>query len=98
MNTQEFYFTRKGEEAFRNIVLNMQEVSLIAAERVRSRILHRIHLIHHHPLQSSKKIEFRDLKGHFRVAEALNYRIYYLVEEDKIVLMDILMDKEVSKV
>lgn len=97
MNAQEFFFTSKAHDAFREVVLHMQEVSLIAAERVRARILHRIHLIHHHPLQSSKKVEFKGLNGHFRMADVLNYRLFYLVEEDRIILMDILMDKEVSR-
>lgn len=76
----------------------MQEVSLIAAERVRSRIIHRLHLIHHQPLQSSRKIEVNGVQGHFRTADVLNYKLVYLLEEKRIVLMDILLDKEMSKV
>jgi len=98
MHSYEFQFTPNAVDTFRAIVMHMQEVSLIAAERVRSRILHRLHLIQHQPLQSSKKIEVNSVQGHFRVADVLNYKMIYLVEENKIVLMDILLDKEMSKV
>jgi len=98
MNVHDFFFTPKAVETFQGIVMNMQEVSLIAAERVRSQIMHRIHLIHQHPMQSSKKIDLKGVNGHFRVAEVLNFRLYYQVDDASIVLMDILMDKELSKV
>ncbi|MFN8777675.1 MAG: hypothetical protein ACK5XV_13015 [Flavobacteriales bacterium] len=98
MNAYDFYLTPHAADTFRSIVSNMQEVSLIAAERVRSRIVHRLHLIHHNPMQASRKMELSGLDGHFRVADVLNYKMVYLVKENRIVLMDILLDKEMSKV
>jgi hypothetical protein len=98
MNAHDFFFTPSAAEKFQAIVSHMQEVSLIAAERVRSRIIHKLHLIQHNPIQSSKKIELSGLEGHFRVAEVLNYKMFYFVDDSRIVLMDILLDKEMSKV
>ncbi len=98
VNAHDFFFTPSAAEKFQAIVSNMQEVSLIAAERVRSRIIHKLHLIQHNPIQSSKKIELPGLEGHFRVAEVLNYKMFYFVDDSRIVLMDILLDKEMSKV
>jgi hypothetical protein len=87
------YFTQRSAESFRSLIYNLQEVSLLSAERVRSKILHKLHLIQHEPLQSSKKIDFQDLTGHFRLATILNYKIYYQVKDDQIYILEFLMDK-----
>jgi plasmid stabilization system protein ParE len=97
MNTQEFFFTESAKEAFHNIILQVQQVSLIAAERVRSKIFHKIHLIHHHPLQSSKPIDLNGMEGHIRLTTVMNYKIYYLVEDERIIVLDLLMDKELQQ-
>jgi hypothetical protein len=69
-------------------------VSLIAAERMRNKIFHKLDLIHHHPLHGSKKVEVANTPGHYRLATVLTYKIYYKVEDKRIIVMDILLDKE----
>lgn len=96
MNQQELVFTATAKNSLQDLIHQVQEVSLIAAERVRSRIFHRLHLIHHQPTQASRKADFGALEGHFRVATVLNYKIYYLVEETRIVVLDLILDKEVQ--
>lgn len=97
MQTTEFFFTQQARTALQDLIRQVQEVSLIAAERVRSRIFHKLHLIHHQPLQASRKADFAALEGHFRVATALNYKIYYKVEDTRIVVLDFILDKEMTK-
>jgi hypothetical protein len=87
------YFTQRSAESFRSVIYNLQEVSLLSAERVRSKILHKLHLIQHEPLQASKKIELQNLEGHFRLATILNYKIYYQVQDDNIYILEFLLDK-----
>jgi hypothetical protein len=87
------YFTQRSAESFRSLIYNLQEVSLLSAERVRSKILHKLHLIQHEPMQSSKKIELQHLDGHFRLTTILNYKIYYQVKEDSIYILEFLLDK-----
>jgi plasmid stabilization system protein ParE len=96
MIVQEFYFTERARDSFRDVVAQLQQVSLIAAERVRNKIFHKLHLIHHHPLQGSKKIELT-IDGHFRVATVLDYKIYYLVDHDRIMVLEILQDKNLKQ-
>ena len=94
MNSQEFYFTASAEATFREHLSRIQQVSLIAAERMRNKIFHKLHLIHHHPLQGSRKVELTGVEGHFRVATVLNYKIYYKVEDKRVIVVDMLLDKD----
>jgi plasmid stabilization system protein ParE len=94
MNSQEFYFTASAENTFREHLARIQQVSLIAAEQMRNKIFHKLHLIHHHPLQGSRKADIPGLEGHFRVATVLNYKIYYKVEDKRVIVVDMLLDKD----
>lgn len=93
MNTQEMIFTSQAVEAFRDIIGNTQEVSLIAAEKLRAKIFHKLHLIQHHPIQGSKSVII-SAEGNFRLTTAMNVKIYYKVEENRTVILDLLIDKE----
>jgi len=93
MNTQEMIFTSQAVEAFREIIGNTQEVSLIAAEKVRAKIFHKLHLIQHHPIQGSKALNV-GIDGNFRHTTVLGVKIYYKVEENRTVILDMLIDKE----
>ena len=61
---------------------------------MRNKIFHKLHLIHHHPLQGSKKVELANVEGHIRLATVLNFKIYYKVEDKRIIVLDLLLDKE----
>ncbi len=98
MNSHEFYFTPNAADSFLRIIQDVQEVSLLSAEKVRSRIFHKLHLIHHHPSQGSKRIELPGVEGHMRLATVLNYKIYFRLETQRIIVMDMLMDKEAKSV
>ena len=76
----------------------MQQVSLLSAEKVRTKILHKLHLIEHKPMQSSRQVELAGLEDHIRMATVLNYKIYYKLENDSVYVLDILMDKELKGV
>jgi plasmid stabilization system protein ParE len=93
MNTQEMIFTSQAVEAFREIIGNTQEVSLIAAEKLRAKIFHKLHLIQHHPIQGSKTLNV-GIDGNFRITTALSVKIYYKVEENRTVVLDMLIDKD----
>jgi hypothetical protein len=98
MNSPDFLFSNKAAQSFREIIQDLQQVSLLSAEKVRSRIMHKLHLIHHQPLQSSKPVDLPGLPGHFRQATALNYKIYYSVEDERICVVDILLDKSAKTI
>lgn len=95
MNSSEFVFSNHATESLKAIIEDLQQVSLLSAEKVRSRIMHKLHLIQHQPMQSSKKVE-TTIDRHIRVATVLNYKIFYMVEETRISVLEILLDKEVK--
>lgn len=95
MNSSEFVFSNHAIESLRAIIEDLQQVSLLSAEKVRSRIMHKLHLIQHQPMQSSKKVE-AGMDRHIRVAAVLNYKIFYMVEDTRISVLEILLDKEVK--
>lgn len=92
MNSHEFVFSLSARDSFQAIIQDMQQVSLLSAERVRSRIMHKLHLIQHQPMQSSKKVDI-GLVGHFRVTTVLNFKVFYQVHNDHVLVVDILTDK-----
>lgn len=93
MNTHEVLVTKQASEILHETINEHQQVSLLAADKVRTKFFHKLHSIQHHPLQGSKPIELQGMQGHFRVTTVLNYKIYYKVEESKIIILDILLDK-----
>lgn len=97
MNTHDVVFAKSAADRLHSIIGQLQEVSLLSAEKVRAKFFHKIHLIQHHPLQSSRQIDAKPLEGNIRVTTVLNYKIYYKVEENKIIILEILLDKEVAK-
>ncbi len=93
MNSHDFYFTPHASESLQRMIQQVQEVSLLSAEKLRARIFHKLHLIHHHPTQGSKKMELPHLNGHIRQASVLNYKIYFKLEAQRIIVLEMLLDK-----
>ncbi len=94
MNSYSFFFTQPAVESLQKMIEDVQEVSLLSAEKVRSRIFHKLHLLHHHPTQGSKKIDLPGVEGHLRLATVLNYKIYFKLESERIIVLDLLIDKD----
>lgn len=92
MTQNEFVISSGAAEAFRDIIRDLQQVSLLSAEKIRSRIMHKLHLIQHQPMQASKKVDL-SIDGHFRCASVLNYKIYYQVTQQKISVVSIVYEK-----
>ncbi|MDZ4752444.1 MAG: type II toxin-antitoxin system RelE/ParE family toxin [Flavobacteriales bacterium] len=84
-------------DSFKEIIEEVQKSSLIAAERLRHKLLHRLHHIQHHPMESSRKVEIPREEGEIRCSNLMNYRIYYLVTSDKIILMEVVAEKQTSR-
>ncbi|MFN0031068.1 MAG: type II toxin-antitoxin system RelE/ParE family toxin [Flavobacteriales bacterium] len=94
MIAYKFFFTKQAAETLKRLIADVQEVSLLSAEKVRTRFFHKVHLIHHHPTQGSKKLELPGIDAHIRLAVVLHYKIYFTLEENRIIVMEILMDKD----
>ncbi len=93
MNSSDLYFTKTAVKSFKEIIAHTQETSLIAAEKLRAKIFHKLRSIRHHPEQGSKAVIFDGLQGNFRLATALHVKIYFKVEETRMVILEMVLDK-----
>jgi plasmid stabilization system protein ParE len=93
MNVSELYFTHHAAQAFRSCIEKIQQVSLIAAERTRNKMLHQLRALQHHPLQGSKKVEVGTGESQVRVAALMQYKVYYKVEDQRVIVLDFLLDQ-----
>jgi hypothetical protein len=55
--------------------------------------LHRLHQLRHHPTDSSRKVEIPREEGEIRCSNLMNYRIYYLITPEKIILLEVVAEK-----
>lgn len=93
MNPHEVVFSATAKQSFEELFAHTQESSLISAEKMRAKVFHKIHQIKHHPLQGSKSMIVPGVEGNFRLATALNVKIYYKVEEGRVLILELLLDK-----
>lgn len=88
----------RAVSSLRRIVSNLKRVSLIGGEDAREALMHRIKRLSVNPEAGSRKAKFEKLKGDFRSLVVWgDYRIYYKVEEDRVIVLDVILDKEGSK-
>lgn len=83
----------KAVSSFNRLIEHVRSTSLIGAEDARTVILNRMRKLCANPAHQSRKAKFFSLEGDFRSVLAWNYRIYYKVEEKRIIILDLILDK-----
>lgn len=82
--------------AMERIVRNMQGASLIGAERAKEGILARLRALSGNAMPNdARKARFDNIPGDIRSVLAQNHRIYYLIEEERVVILDVILDAPV---
>ena len=85
--------------AMERIILPLHGASLIGAEKSKDEILSVIRSLGRHAAPNgSRKARFDAEFGDVRSVLAHNHRIYYLVEEARIVILDVILDAEIHSV
>jgi len=85
--------------AMERIVHHLQGTSLIGAERSKDEILSVIRSLGRNAAPNgSRKAKFDAKFGDVRSVLAHNHRIYYLVEDTRIVILDVILDAEIHSV
>lgn len=84
----------RAANTIRRIVTRTQETSLIGGEEVREAIFNRLKSLSLHPETDSRKAKFDRLDGNYRSLLLWDYRIYYKVEEDRVVVLDVILEKK----
>lgn len=83
----------KACESFKTLIENVRSTSLIGAEDARTVILNRLRKVGINPNQQSRKAKFSSLDGDYRSVLAWNYRIYFKMESDRVIVLDMILDK-----
>lgn len=93
MSQYKIVFCDRSVNAFRRVLENVKSTSLIGAEEARGVILQVIRRLSSNPIQNARKAKFFSLEGDYYSILAWNYRIYYKVEEKRVIVLDIILDK-----
>ncbi len=86
--------TDRAMNSLQRIVKRIKQTSLIGGENTREKILNRIRKVGLNPSANSTLMEFRNQEGEYRFAEVWDYRIYYKVLDEKVLILDVLLAKE----
>lgn len=83
----------RAVQSLRRLLENVRSTSLIGAEDARTVVMQHLRRLASNPTNSSRKAKFFSLEGDFRSVLAWNYRIYFKIEDKRIVVLDIILDK-----
>lgn len=72
----------------------VRSTSLVGAEDARVAVINRLRKLAVNNTGQTRKANFANLDGEFRSVVAWNYRIYYLIEEKRIVILDMIIDND----
>ncbi len=90
---REVIITDRAANAIRRIVTYTKQSSLIGGEDAKSALMNRIRLLGINPEEaSSRKAKFSKLEGNYRSVKVWDYRIYYKAEDDRVIVLDIIVD------
>ncbi|MCH2200001.1 MAG: type II toxin-antitoxin system RelE/ParE family toxin [Flavobacteriales bacterium] len=93
MSQYKVLVSERAEEAFRTLIEKVASTSLIGAEDARMAVMNRMRKLGSNPIHQSRKAKFSSLNGDYRSILAWNYRIYYKVEDKRVVILDLFLDK-----
>lgn len=93
MSQRKVIISARAEDAFRTLIEKVRSTSLIGAEDARVVIINRLRKLCGNPMHQSRKAKFSSLEGDFRSVLAWNYRIYYKLEEERVIVLDLILDK-----
>lgn len=89
----------RAVNAMERIIRHLQGASLIGAEKAKDEMLSRIRDLGRNAAPGdSRKARFDSVSGDIRSVLAHNHRIYYLVEDQRISVLDVILDAEIHSV
>ncbi len=85
--------------AIERIIRHLQGASLIGAEKSKDEIIARIRGLSQNAMPSdARKARFETIADDIWSVLSHNHRIYYLVEEQRVVVLDVILDAEIHSV
>jgi len=94
MSKRQVIISDRALNAFQRIIQQVKTNSLVGAEDARTSIINRLRKLGANAAINTRVANFATLEGEFRSALAWNYRIYFKVEPNRIIVLDMILDKE----
>ena len=94
MPKRQIVITDRAYNSFRRIIQRVKTTSLIGAEDARTAIINRIRKLAMNPAHESRIAKFATLEGDIRSVLAWNYRIYFQVEDTRLIILDMIIDED----
>ncbi|MFT4679246.1 MAG: mRNA-degrading endonuclease RelE of RelBE toxin-antitoxin system [Flavobacteriales bacterium] len=86
----------RAVSSLHRIVMSLKSVSLIGGEDARTAVVHRIKKLTNNPAKGCRKANFEKLAGEYYSLLIWDYRVYFKIEESRVVVLEIIVDKETS--
>lgn len=86
----------RAVSSLHRIVMSLKSVSLIGGEDARMAIVNRIKKLTNNPTRGCRKANFEKLTGEYYSLLIWDYRVYFKIEESRVVILEIIVDKETS--
>ena len=83
----------RASNSLQRVVRQLKSTSLIGAEDARTAILNHIRKLSVNYNSGSKPADFATLDGEFRSSMIWNYIVYFKVEDNRLVVLDIILEK-----
>lgn len=89
----------RATTSIERIFRQLQGASLIGAERAKDEITYRIRSLGSNAIPGdARKAKFEAIADDIWSVLAHNHRIYYLVEESRVIILDVILDAEIHSV
>ena len=82
----------QAAQAFKELIEAAQAVSLVGAEHARRSVLNCLQELALNPFGQTRKAQFNGMPGDVRSVQVLEYRIYFLVQIERIIVLDCFID------
>jgi plasmid stabilization system protein ParE len=93
---REVVITDRAASSYRRIIYNLKKISRIGGD-AKAAILRKIRRLGTNPDMGSRQANFEKLDGVFKSVTVWDYKIYYKLEDEAVVILDIVIEKPGSQ-
>lgn len=94
MKKRKVIISDRATNSLKRIIIKLQMNGYLGADKAKEAVIRRIRLLSTNPEKDSRVAKFGRLEGDIRSVLAWNYRIYYLIGEDDIKVLDVFLDQD----
>ena len=92
MSKFELVISKHAADSIQKAYTQAKETSLIGAEDLRTALFARLHQVASNPLRETQVVEGTQLPGDMRSAKVLQFKVFFLVQASRVVVIDLVVD------